>query len=79
MAINEAAAPGDMIVLEGEATNTTMVGTDILVVGGDFNVMIQQIVVGLDLSCLGIEFSACSKVSFFLFRESLGQVEPVTV
>ena len=36
MAINEAAAPGDVIVSEGEATDTTMVGTDILVVGGDF-------------------------------------------
>ena len=36
MAINEAAAPGDVIVLEGEVTNTAVVGTDVLVVGWDF-------------------------------------------
>ena len=36
MAVNEATAPGDMIILEGEATNTTMVSTNILVVGRDF-------------------------------------------
>ena len=36
MAINEATAPGDVIVFEGEATNTAMVGTDILVVVLDF-------------------------------------------
>ena len=27
-------APGDVIILEGEATNTTMVSTDVLVVMG---------------------------------------------
>ena len=36
IAINAATAPGDVIVLEGEATNAAMVGTDVLVVGGDF-------------------------------------------
>ena len=36
MAVNEATAPGNVIIFEGEATDAAMVGTDILVVGGDF-------------------------------------------
>ena len=46
---------------------------------GSYTVTIQQIMAGLDLSSLGIEFLACSKVSFLLFGESFSQVGPVMV
>ena len=35
MAINEAMAPGEVIILEGEVTDSAMVSTNVLVVGGD--------------------------------------------
>ena len=35
-AINKAMAPGNVIILEGEVTNTAVVSTDVLVVGWDF-------------------------------------------
>ena len=38
------------------------------------NVTIQQIMAGLDLSRLGVEFLACSKVSLFRGRESFSQI-----
>ena len=38
MAVNEATAPGDVIILEGEVTNAAMVGTDVLVVVLNFKI-----------------------------------------
>ena len=36
VAIHESSTPPDVVVLEGETTDPAMIGTDILVVGGDF-------------------------------------------
>ena len=36
MAVNESSAPGDVVVLEREAADTTVVSTNVLVVGWDF-------------------------------------------
>ena len=36
IAVNESLTPPDVVVLEGEATDATVVSTDVLVVSGDF-------------------------------------------
>ena len=36
VAINKSLVPLDVVVLEGEATDATVVSTDVLVVSGDF-------------------------------------------
>ena len=44
-----------------------------------FNVTRQWLVAWLDLSCPRVEFSACGKVLFSLFREALSHVGSMTV
>ena len=36
MAVNKSLVPGDVVVLEGEVTNTAMVTPNVFVVSGDF-------------------------------------------
>ena len=38
IAINESLAPMDVVVLEGEAADATVVSPDVFVLGGDFKV-----------------------------------------